>query len=272
MFSNFLPRITSAAISRTMTQTSVQKILRSELSKRVRKNPKYSLRSFARGSGVSHTVLSLVMSGKRPLSRKAAAKLSGFLALAPEDRRRLLLRDGEPVTPVSYDFQQVSLDTFAVISDWYHYAILSWLELPEARLEARAVSRALSIPESEAKLAIERLTRLELVREISPGCFRQAGKSLSVENTVSTSATRLFHRQLLEKALEALETQPAEVRDHSSMTLAIDPALLPFARKRIQGFRRELAAELEARGNPGAVYELTVQLFPVTNQPHRSKK
>ncbi len=260
-----------------MRQTEPQKILRAELSKRVRKNPKYSLRSFARASGVSHTVLSLVMNGKRPLSRKAGAKLAGFLSLPPEERRQLTHRgDDAPPAQISIssldaDYRQISLDTFAVISDWYHLAILSLLVLPHARFEARWISHALSIPESEARLAMERLLRLELVEETAPGRFRQAGKAIKVENAVSTGATRLFHRQLLEKALEALETIPAEERDHSSMTLAIDSAHVPYARKRIQEFRRELAADLEAKGNPEAVYELTVQLFPVSTKSKNQK-
>ena len=257
----------TAAISRlTMRQTEPQKILRAELSKRVRKNPKYSLRSFARASGVSHTVLSLVMNGKRPLSRKAAVKLAGFLSLPPEEQSLFTRRPDEANAPKDAAYRQISLDTFSVISEWYHLAILSLLELPRARFEARWIAHSLSIPESEVRLAMERLLRLELVEEISPGRFRQAGKPLKVENTVSTGATRLFHRQLLEKALEALETVPVEERDHSSMTLAIDPAHVPYARKRIQQFRRELAADLEAKGNPEVVYELAVQLFPVSTK------
>jgi transcriptional regulator with XRE-family HTH domain len=248
-----------------MTQLDVRTLIRSELARRTQRNPRYSLRAFAKASGVSHTVLSLVLNGKRPLSRKAALKLADFLGLDPEVRSAFLTsRDIEGTPSPAVDFQQISLDTFAVISDWYHYAILSLLELETSRFEARWIARALSITENEAQLAIDRLTRLGLVEVSANGRARQSSKPLKVENTVSTSATRLFHRQLLEKALEALESVGADERDYSSMTLAMDPALVPYARKRIQGFRRELSAELEAKGKARAVYQITMQVFPVS--------
>ena len=57
----------------------------------------------------------------------------------------------------------VDLDTFAVISDWYHYAILSLLEVTDARLDPRWISKRLGINRLEARLAIERLKRLSLI-------------------------------------------------------------------------------------------------------------
>jgi hypothetical protein len=53
-------------------------------------------------------------------------------------------------------------------------------------------------------------------------------------------------------------------RDFSSTTFAMDPSLIPFAAAKIRKFRRELVAELEAKGSAGAVYNITMQLFPVT--------
>jgi transcriptional regulator with XRE-family HTH domain len=122
-----------------------RELLRAELAERCRRNPRYSLRAFARASGVSHTVLSLVLAGKRPLSRKAAERLADYLNLDP-DRRRALLRPsreraGLPTAP-GCEYRQLSLDAFDLISDWHHLAILSALELPDARFEARSLSRS----------------------------------------------------------------------------------------------------------------------------------
>src|SRR4051794_29725601 len=65
-------------------------LLQNELTRRCAKNPRYSLRAFAKALGMSHTVLSLVLSGKRPLSRKAALQVASALELAPAERQRLL--------------------------------------------------------------------------------------------------------------------------------------------------------------------------------------
>lgn len=233
-----------------------REMIRNELSERMRRNPRYSLRAFARATGVSHTVLSLVLSGKRTLSRKAATKLSGHLELAP--------RTGE--------FRTLTLDTFAVISDWFHFAILSALELPGARWDAAWLSRSLRIGKLQARLAMERLARLGLVERGPGGRWRQSGKPLQFDNRNSTAATRRFHRQLLERAIESLENDPAELRDFSAMTLALDPDQIPYAKERLRDFRRDLMRDLETRGGATAVYELTLQLFPVTRIPTRKKE
>ena len=64
----------------------------------------------------------------------------------------------------------------------------------------------------------------------------------------------------------SLEQDSFEIRDHSSTTMAIDPALIPYARQRIREFRRELTEELEGKGNRSEIYNLTVQIYPVSKR------
>lgn len=244
-------------------------LLKHTLTELCAKNPQYSIRAFARSTGISHTVLSLVLSGKRQLSKKATEKLANFLELDPKQRQTLFKSSklGQPE-----DFQTLPLDTFEVISDWYHYAILSLLELPHAKYEPRWIAKQLGIPVLNAKLAMDRLQRLGLVEQDSEGHWRQSGKPIKVENTISTVATRKFHKQLLIRAAESIDKDPIPVRDFSSMTFVLDPQQIEYARKRLRDFRRELVAELELKGTPSTVYNLTVQLYPVTPIPEEIKK
>ncbi|MGZ3712891.1 MAG: TIGR02147 family protein [Bdellovibrionota bacterium] len=234
-------------------------LARAALAERCGKNPQYSLRAFARASGISHTVLSLVLSGKRKFSKKAVSRLVDFLEVDPVQAQKLQKQFKQE----TQEYQDLSLDTFQVISDWYHYAILSALELPKAKFEAKWIAKSLSISLTQAKLAMDRLQRLGLVEE-KKGKFSQSGKAITVDNIQSTVATRTFHKQLLDKAKEAIETTSFEERDMSSTTFAMDETQIPYAKKRIREFRRQLSAELEAMGAPTAVYNLTVQIFPVT--------
>src|SRR5262245_40700147 len=72
-------------------------LLQQELARRCAKNPGYSLRAFSRALGLSPTVLSLVLSGKRPLSKKAVAKVVEVLGLGPEEKAELIQnREGSP--------------------------------------------------------------------------------------------------------------------------------------------------------------------------------
>jgi uncharacterized protein (TIGR02147 family) len=236
-------------------------LLRKTLAERCTKNPQYSVRAFARATGISHTVLSLVLSGKRPLSKKAALKLADHLELDPKQRQSLLAAKKKVQAD---DYQTLSLDTFEVIADWYHYAILSLLELPNAVFEAKWIAQQLGISPFNAKAAMGRLQRLNLVEPGEDGRWQQSGKSLKLDNTISTVATRKFHKQLLQRAAESIDRDPIRVRDFASMTFTLDPSQMEHARKRIRDFRRELVAELEIKGSPSAVYNFTMQLYPIT--------
>ena len=61
--------------------SSYRTFLRETLIERVRKNPSYSLRAFAKGIGISPAMLSLVQSGKRNFLPDNAAKIARRLGL-----------------------------------------------------------------------------------------------------------------------------------------------------------------------------------------------
>src|SRR5207302_616070 len=108
-------------------------ILRAELTRRCQKNPRYSLRAFARALGMSHTVLSLILSGKRPVPRRTGARMAESLGLDPAQRRAFLsLGDPEPGAAEDAAYERMELDRFELISDWHHFAILSLLEIPRS--------------------------------------------------------------------------------------------------------------------------------------------
>lgn len=248
-----------------ITETEAVKLLKAELQRRCHENPRYSLRAFARFLGISHTVLSLVFSGKRPLSRRARLLIADRLALPAEVTASWMEEKKQVVSSQRHasQYQFIDLETFSLISDWVHYAILSLLDVEGAIAEPRWIAKRLNINESLAKISFERLAEIGLIHQVD-GVWKQSGKAIKVENKVSTAVTRRFQTQLLHKALESLERDPVEARDFSSMTLAIDPQHINYAKERIRQFRRDLTAELEAKGRPKEVYNLTVQIYPVS--------
>jgi DNA-binding MarR family transcriptional regulator len=242
----------------------IKQALQQELARRCEANPKYSLRSFAAALGISHTLLSLVISGKRNPSGKLQRRIRDLLG--PEVMTQMA-GSQSPIktsgTVVRYE--QISLDTFSFISEWHHYAILSLLEIADSKFDSRWIAKRLGITQAQAKLAMERLERVGMISKIN-GQWKQVVKPLKVENEISTSATRKFHRQLLSKAAESLEEDSVEVRDFSSTTIAIDSKLIPYAKERIRKFRRELCEELEKSSAPKEVYHLSVQIFPLSRK------
>jgi uncharacterized protein (TIGR02147 family) len=250
--------------------TDLRVLLCDELARRCRGNPRYSMRAFARSLKISHSLLSMIMSHKRSLSKSAARKIATGLDLDPATAQEALARvatakaskKGDGVT--DREFHDIDVDFFAILADWYCYAILSLLEIPGATFDRHWISRRLSISPTEAKLAMERLLRVGLVEQ-RDGRWRQSGAQLRTNTEVSTTATRHFHRQVLNKALHALDHEPFERRVFAAMTLPANRGDVTYARGRIEAVKVLLSDELEAKpGEATDVYQLLIQYFPVT--------
>lgn len=250
---------------------SYRDILTSEFQRRQDRNPRYSLRSFAGFLGMSPAHLSQVLSGKRALSFKAAESIASRLSLPPVERQRLLGNLGTLST--SQDdadvFRRLREQEFAAIANWQDYALLGLANLDSNKADSRWISERLGIPVAQARATLNRLTELGIIK-IEGGSFYQTGKPLATTQDVKSAAIRQFHRGLLQKAADSLDTVETAQRDFSAITMAIDPEKLSLAKKRIQLFRRQLCRELES-GPQKDVYTLAVQLFPLTVKKGRSK-
>lgn len=241
-------------------------LLLRELERRCQQNPRYSMRAFAKALGLSPAMLSLVIAGRRGLSRSAARKVSTCLGLSPQDAQHFIRNAARARTmapPSLGEFSQLSLDQFAVIADWHHFGILSLIETDGFSPRIPSIASRLGITPSEAKAAVERLVRLGLL-DASGTKWKQVGAPVFVANDTSTSATRKHQRQVLEGAAYSLENDPFELRELNSVTLAMDPKLVPYARQEIRKFLMRLMTDLESKGKPREVYQLSVQAFPVS--------
>lgn len=252
------------------TPSDFRLYLQNELVARCRKNPKYSMRAFAKLLRIENSALSKILRGKRRLTRTMLFNLASRLGLGPSEiasfERHLIEHEGnrgENLAPVKYE--QLTLDAFSVISDWYHYAILELTRLQHFRSDAKWVANVLDVNPAEVSAAAERLVRLGMMRIDENGKWEVVASHTTVANNFTDAAFRKFQRQVLERAMVALEQVPIEERDQSNMTMAIDTHRLPEAKEMIKGFRRKLCQFLEASPTKDQVYQLSISLYPLTN-------
>lgn len=241
--------------------------LQTELVRRCERNPNYSLRSFAKALGISSSALSSILNGKRPLTEKTTIRLGTALGLGAgeikEFREAESFRkaDGEEST------QQLALDTFACISEWYHFAILELIRTKSFKPEAGAIARAFGLTVGEVNIAVERLKRLGLLEITPEGKWIDRstdGKLTTIQGDLTSAAAKLLQQKNLEMGIRALHEVPIEFRSHTTMTMAVHPRDLPEAKKKIQKFRRGLADYFEKRATHEHVYHLCVALYPLT--------
>lgn len=247
-----------------------QELLINELIQRKDRNPNYSLRSFARDLGISPGHVSAIINKKKPITIKQAMQIASKLNMTPSEKREFLqslvanvvIEDGGQI-----EHKKLKEDEFALISEWYHLAILNLASLKNIEAKPRQISKRLNISSIQATEAIQRLERLEFITT-KGGLLKRLAKPLRTSTEVPSEAIRRYHKQNLELAKEKLDSVPIHLREYSSMTMPVNVRKLALAKKMINDFKEKLSAELEV-GTHDEVYTLSIQLFPLTNQEDR---
>lgn len=245
---------------------------------RKRVNPRYSWRAFARDVDFKSSSLSLVLNKKRELSPASAAKIAQALGLTSSEFRHFLdlvhlsraKNDGErqiyenrvAAADTMRDRKPIQADIFQLVSDWYHAAIMELTYTEGFRSDVKWIAKRLDVSEAEISGAIERLNRVGLLVE-KDGVLSKKDRDLSTETDIPSSALRNMTRQLLHKALVALETQNINERDFGTITFSGSPTKIAKAKKIISQARREISQIME-KGTTTEVYSFTTQLFKVS--------
>jgi uncharacterized protein (TIGR02147 family) len=241
--------------------------LKEEYLKRRKRNPDFSLRSFAKWLRISPAQLSQILSGKRPLTQKTAAQLSERLGFSPKEKLEFLSYSSKEISSElirSRSTKQFNMDEeqFRIISDWHHFAILSLTRLPNAKDDPRWIAKKLKITPAQANEALSRLRRLGIL-SVSPE-FRQVIDPIRVISNAPSKAIRNHHQQNLNLAIDKLEQVPVHRREFQSVTMAVRPEKIGWLRSRLAEFINEISQELESN-SPSEVYTFSAQFFPVTD-------
>ncbi len=249
---------------------SISTLLAEELRRRLRDNPRYSLRSFARSLKISPGALSEILRGRRDFPVRAIANVAKTIGMNAAEAQHVLriakraklseIEDTIPTRPV--DQRILDEQIFNLVSEWYHFAILNLLECDDFAWKDIWISARLGISRTQAKMAMDLLLRLKLV-------VRKKEKYLSASDHVLThseipsSAVRAYHREILTKAIAALEAQSLAERDISGIGMAINPADIPAVKKEIAEFQDRLLAKFTG-GKKSEVYFTEIAFFKLT--------
>jgi len=241
-------------------------VLRDVFALRSSRRP-YSLRAFARDLGLSHTYLSLILNGKKPLPLPTLKSLSDKLGLDETQRRELEALEPRSRSNGKRDpFSRLEMAKFRLIARWYYIALLDVLEIEDGATSPTRIADYLGVDREQVKDALNTLKQLGIIR-LNGKRWEKVDKKLSILLPTSKEEIRAYHRQMILQALDELEktTEPEfKLRDITGMTLPINPRRLPGARKKIAKFRRSLERYL-TQGKCTEVYQLNVQLFPLRN-------
>jgi uncharacterized protein (TIGR02147 family) len=256
--------------------------LKQILSERIQKNPSYSLRAFSKQLGISPAQLSKVFSGQKHLSYESAMSAGQSLGLESEEFEYFFLliqyastNDASLRSEVAKkmsrinqnrSIQNLDLEAFQMISDWYHIPILEMTALPKTQFTPKKIARRLGISLDEAEIAVNRLLRLKLIEKMADGSHRKTYADGLFNTVYAHLGLRDYHAKMLEKATLSLSEQPNSSRFVGSETFAFDPELFELFCAQAEKFFSRSVTLAKRSSKPKEVYYLGVQFFRLTSE------
>ena len=256
--------------------TQYQDFLLDEFRSRRSRNPHYSLRAYARDLGMPASKLSQNLRGLCGISVAKAETIALrlqmredekqlFLTLVESQHARSRVARQQAVVALAQirdeNILELSLEKFSAVRDWYHMAILEMTDLRGFRSDLKWIAGKLFLPIDVVKEAVARLEALGLMK-LENGEWKQTHRDLELPGGVPSRTIREHHKQILSKAIVAVDAVAADKREFSSHTFTVNRQDLPELKSAVRDFQRRIS-KLSQTADKDAVYVLAVQLFPI---------
>lgn len=162
------------------------------------------------------------------------------------------------------DFQ-FDLDTFQLLSAWWHQAILELIHTREFKTDSRWIARRLGISIDDVNIALQRLLRLGLLEmAASDRWIDKSGDAEFQTSVLPATAAQRVNQEVHELAIETLKQTPTESQVHANMVVAIDLKKLPELRAAAEQFMNEVRSLIEDSNTRDEVYQVSVSFFPLS--------
>lgn len=169
--------------------------------------------------------------------------------------------------------RELEQDQYEFYSTWLPTAVRGVLSLGEPDQTPKAIGDRIvphvDAPEVERSLAL--LERLGLVAREGGG-WTLAHKHIRTGDLWRQKTVRRFQIDTMRLATDALESIPAKRRDVSTLTLTLAEKDLPLLKERVAEFRRDLVRLAEESDPADSVYQVNVQVFPMTSETSRARR
>lgn len=251
-------------------------------------NPKFSLRLLAQKVEVSHSYLSKIFNGKAPVTKDLIEPLCDVLKIDEIEKTQIYrtfshellqkeLGEAYSSLPIASketapDFTQYHHCTdeaaLWLIRNWYHIAIMDFIDCVNFRNDKQWIAQRLQIKEAQVENTITRLIAYGFVAADADGKLSKTEMKVRIPTLRSSPEVRAYHQSHIENAVHHLKTahslEDYQARLISGVSFSADPAQLEKA-KQILNDAIYAAAELLASGhNCTEVYQINLQLFPLT--------
>ncbi len=239
------------------------------------------VRRLAKKSGLkSPSTLSMIIQGTRGLTTRTAEQLAQGLSLTGRRRKYWMTfaqlssakteterkRAQENLLRLRSCKSESSLEIsqYEFLSTWYLPVIYVLAGVDDFSRDDQAIAGYLGrgVTPIQVASAFDILFRLGLLC-VQDAKIIQAKGAISTREEIESLAIYKYHQQMIQMAGDALEL-PLDQREFSGLTVTIPASILPEVKAKIRNFRKEMNEYLSQFQSASEIYQLNLQLFPLT--------
>ncbi len=165
------------------------------------------------------------------------------------------------------DVHKISLAEFQILADWYFLAIKNLVSCDGFQENSDWIRKKLrnKVTNSQIEHALETLEKTGVLQRLSSGKLAVVQQPWRTDPKAISAAIRRHHAGMIHQALDALEEQKPEERQHMGLTLKFSPTKIAAAKKKLADFMENFNQEFFDESSQ-EIYQLNVQLFSLTTK------
>jgi uncharacterized protein (TIGR02147 family) len=270
-------------MERLETYTNFRQYLSDYYNDRKKRIPVFSYRYFCIKAGIkSPALFQEIVAGKRNLTSKTIPRFIKGLDLSPIDAQYFtaLVRFNQSKNmheKTQYldlmnslkrkvPREVVPIDQYAFYSRWYLLILRELACIVPWNGDFGALAKAIVPPikKSEAQEAIRFLVEKGFLTVKKGGAYVQTKRAITSGSEVTSIGIRNFNEHMTRRGADAINEFTPEVRDIRTMVVGISAESYPLIKHEIREFMDRVARIVDNDDKSDRVYNLGVQLFPVS--------
>jgi uncharacterized protein (TIGR02147 family) len=249
-----------------------------------KKSKKYfSYRYFSSRAGIKSPVfLKLIIEGKRNLTRLMIEKFSKAIAFNDKEalyfKHLVLFNQGKTAQEKQEHYlvlksmlglvkeHVIESGLYEYYDKWYTSVVRELVcqcdfQDQYDKIAAKVFPR---ITPGQAKAAVELLLKQGLIIKNNDGTYNQTEQAITSGSAVTSLAIRNFNRQMAQLAEKSLDSVPVNKRHVSGITMGISEEGYHVLESEIEAFKERVVNIVNTDDKSEKVYQLNIQLFPLT--------
>lgn len=252
------------------------------------KDPAFSFRFFAKKAGYNSSgMYKDIVNGRTNITPEFVAKLSvgcGHREAEKEYFAAMVLFNQAEKTDEKKGYftrmmcfynskaHRVDAAQHEFYSKWYFSAIRDLLACGDFGNDYGRIAATLQpkIKPHQAKKALKVLSKLGLIQRNEEGFYKAVDKLITTGDEVHSLNVKSFQSGMMDLAKSALEDIPKKHRNISTLTFSISKEVYNEIESEVIAFRKKILGIVEKGEHMDRVYQLNLQLFPLTKIGEKS--